>query len=180
MGWLTSIFQGKSADARPMPAKGSGRVNGSSEQGSTGLGNDFDPGLIHTLKTDHQELLSMYKKIGTLLQQGEYEAIKRELTVFKTRLESHLLTENYRLYAYLEERLSSDEENAELMRDFRREMRDIAKAVMNFIRTYTQSGVNASNAELFERDYKAVGERLKQRIMQEENNLYPMYTPPSH
>lgn len=54
--------------------------------------------------------------------------------MFKTRLESHLLTENYRLYAYLEDRLSADPENSELMRDFRREMREIAKDVMGFIR----------------------------------------------
>ncbi|MBA1146932.1 hemerythrin domain-containing protein [Ectothiorhodospiraceae bacterium WFHF3C12] len=144
------------------------------------MGNDYDAELIHTLQTDHQELLSLFGKMGRRLQSGDYAPIKSDLTLFKTRLESHLLTENYRLYAYLEDRLSSDPENSELMRDFRKEMREIAKDVMGFIRTYTSSGVNEGNVQEFERAYKQVGERLKQRIAQEERNLYPMYRPPSH
>jgi len=144
------------------------------------MGNDFDPALIHTLETDHQELLALYGRIGEHLLSRNYATIKEDLIAFKTRLESHLLTENYRLYSYLEERLSRDPENAELMRDFRKDMRDIAKDVMGFIRTYSASGVNESNAAPFEEAYKQVGERLKQRILQEEHNLYPMYRPPAH
>lgn len=178
MGWLSGIF-----GSNKQPHQGErveGRVNGSGSRPGRSLGNDYDAELIHTLETDHQELLALYGKIGRCLRSGDYASIKSDLTLFKTRLESHLLTENYRLYAYLEDHLSGDSENSELMRDFRKEMREIAKDVIGFIRTYTATGVNESNAQVFERAYKQVGERLKQRIAQEERNLYPMYRPAAH
>lgn len=178
MGWLSSIFGSSKQPERTAHVEG--RVNGSGSRPGRSLGNDYDAELIHTLQTDHQELLALYGKIGRRLHTGDYASIKSDLTLFKTRLESHLLTENYRLYAYLEDHLAGDAENAELMKDFRKEMREIAKDVMGFIRTYTTNGVNESNAQVFEQAYKQVGERLKQRIGQEERNLYPMYRPPAH
>ena len=90
-----------------------------------------------------------------------------------TRL--HLLTENVRLYIYLDHMLRGDEANEELIRGFRKEMDDIAKTAMNFLKKYEAIGVDKDLAEVFSKDFATIGEVLTKRIKREESILYPLY-----
>ncbi|MBD8899908.1 hemerythrin domain-containing protein [Rhodanobacter sp. DHG33] len=136
----------------------------------------YDPNLVDSLKRDHGELVTLYQRIGNLLQDGHHDEIRGELVNFKTRLEAHILTENVRFYTYLEQSLREDAHNAELMRDFRREMNTIARGAVNFVKKYQGPGtLDASSHEEFAKDYAAVGELLAQRIGREESSLYPLY-----
>jgi hemerythrin-like domain-containing protein len=137
-----------------------------------------DPALLESLLHDHIELNAIYQRIGKLRQDGHYDEIRAELVNFKTRLEAHILTENVRFYTYLEQSLSDDAHNAEMMRDFRREMNTIARAVVAFVKKYQAAGTfDPSLQAEFARDYQSVGELLKQRLGREESSLYPLYQP---
>jgi regulator of sigma D len=140
-------------------------------------GNAYDPDLIDGLQSDHRELLVMFSQISRAAEQGPYDGIPDQLTNFKTRLEAHLLAENYRFYGYLEEKLSRDSENATLIRDFRKEMNTIARQVVNFIKTWRQQGVTAETAPKFREELGQIGTILKHRIGREEQSLYPLYSP---
>ena len=138
----------------------------------------YDQALLDSLLRDHVELGALYQRIGKLMQEGQYDEIRAELVNFKTRLEAHILTENVRFYTYLEQSLSDDAHNAEMMRDFRREMNTIARSVVTFVKKYQISGTfDASLQAAFARDYQSVGELLKQRLGREESSLYPLYQP---
>lgn len=138
----------------------------------------YDPGLVDSLKRDHDGLVTLFQRIGKLLQDGHSDEIRGELVNFKTRLEAHILTENVRFYTYLEQSLREDAHNAELMRDFRREMNTIARGAVNFIKKYQAPGAfDAELRDAFAKDYDAVGELLTQRIQREESSLYPLYRP---
>lgn len=138
----------------------------------------YDPALVDSLLHDHAELGALFERIGQLMKAGQYEEIRPELINFKTRLEAHILTENVRFYTYLEQSLVDDAHNAEMMRDFRREMNTIARGVVVFIRKYQTPGTfDASLQAEFARDYHSVGALLTQRISREESNLYPLYQP---
>lgn len=169
MGWFSRMLSGR----QTQPA----RVDGSPRSSEDRIhSNGYDPVLISGLKSDHRDLLELFSEVSRTLENGNYEAIPSMLVAFKTRLEGHLLAENYRFYSYLEETLSRDSENADLMRDFRKEMNTIARRVVHFIKQWEQSGINEASAPHFRRDLVQVGASLKQRIDREEQSLYPLYT----
>lgn len=172
MGILGKLF-GQKDDAADGDAHAASSAGASSNRTI-----HYDPVLVDSLKRDHNDLVALYQRIGKLLQIEHYDEIRGELVNFKTRLEAHILTENVRFYTYLEQSLSDDAHNAELMRDFRREMNTIARGAVNFIKKYQTPGVfdRQLRAE-FSKDYEAVGELLTQRIGREEASLYPLYQP---
>jgi len=137
----------------------------------------FDSRLVESLKHDHGELVQLFEQIGRLIDGQRFDLIPSQLVAFKTRLEAHLLTENVRFYNYVEHSLRDDHENLVLIRDFRREMNSIARAVVEFVKKYQRLGVDQSMQVAFVVDYRAVGGLLVQRIEREEGNLYPLYQP---
>ncbi len=137
----------------------------------------YAPDLIDSLKGDHQALLILYGEIQEAFDQKDYPAVSEKLETFKSGLQSHLLTENVRLYIYLDRCLASDESNNELIRDFRREMDEIAKVAMKFLNKYSAIGVDEELAAHFAQDFATIGTVLGERIEKEETVLYPLYLP---
>ena len=64
-----------------------------------------------------------------------------------------------------------------LIRDFRREMNGIARAVVDFVKKYHMYEFDEYTRRSFLKEYAAVGGLLAQRIQREESNLYPLYQP---
>lgn len=138
----------------------------------------YDENLIASLQRDHAELGSIYSRIGELHQAGgSYDEIRSLLANFKSCLEAHVLAENVRFYNYLEQTLPDDSDNAEIMRGFRREMNQIARQVLDFVKRYQACGFDAAERVSFGEDYAAIGKVLEQRLDREEHNLYPLYGP---
>lgn len=137
----------------------------------------FHPDLIDKLKTDHRQLLAIYGEIKTLFDEGDYEQASQRLDYFKSELQGHLLTENIKLYIYLDHMLSGDEMNASLIKEFRHEMDVIAKAALRFLSKYEAIGVDKDLAPSFAKDFAEIGRVLGQRIKREEEVLYPLYLP---
>lgn len=137
----------------------------------------YNPDLINNLKHDHQELLGIYADIQSAFEKKDYALVKTKLNDFRSGLQNHLLTENVRLYIYLDHQLSNDETNSQLIKGFRREMDGIGRAVMGFLGKYETIGVDEDLAEHFATDFKTIGEVLGARIEKEESVLYPLYMP---
>lgn len=135
----------------------------------------YSPTLINELQIDHQQLLVLYMAIKSSFEAGDYPTVSEKLNEFRTGLQGHLLTENVRLYIYLDRMLGQDEMNSELIRSFRREMDGIGKAVLNFLKKYEAIGVDKDLAPSFAKDFSAIGVVLTERIKKEESVLYPLY-----
>lgn len=137
----------------------------------------YSPDLIKQLVADHRKLLGIYQEIKQSFADGDYTRVLRALDEFRRSLQGHLLTENVRMYVYLDRHLAGDESNSNLIRGFRREMDGIGKMVMNFLKKYESIGVDANLAEAFYKDFASIGAVLAERIKKEEQMLYPLYTP---
>ncbi len=161
--------------SKPDPAT----AKASSEQYAPAPGTEirYDPQLISGLKEDHQQLLALYGEIKASFDAGDYETVSTQLVHFRTALQGHLLTENVRLYIYLDRQMSRDEVNSDLIRGFRREMDGIGKTALNFLKKYEAIGVDTELATPFARDFAAIGKVLVERIEREESTLYPLYMP---
>lgn len=167
MGFFRSLFGKSSRQVAPIAA-----TTSAPSPGSIG----YDPKLVELLLSHHAQLGAMYQQLAVEARAGNSEAVRSLLTGFKTSLQSHVLTENVRFYSYLEKSLSGDSENAATMREFRREMNDIARQVVEFTGKWLEADVSSPTArDQFLADHTAVGKRLEQRLNNEETSLYPLY-----
>lgn len=137
----------------------------------------YAPDLVDSLKEDHQTLLALYGEIQAAFDEKDYPGVSEQLETFKGNLQSHLLTENVRLYIYLDRCLANDASSSELIRGFRHDMDDIAKVAMKFLNKYSAIGVDENLAEHFAQDFATIGKVLSERIKKEETVLYPLYLP---
>ncbi|MCW8906112.1 MAG: hemerythrin domain-containing protein [Sedimenticola sp.] len=138
----------------------------------------YDPDLIGTLKEDHQVLLEHYQRIADKAAENRYREVRAELGQFKTLFHSHILVENVKLYVYLNHNVEIDETRSELVREMRREMRHIGKAVNQFIATYDVWPWSDELALSFPKALEQIGAALSERIETEEASLYPLYQAP--
>lgn len=133
--------------------------------------------LVSQLEGDHQNLLRIMGTVGEALAAHDLKAVVQRLDAFRSAIQDHLLTENVRLYVYLEHALVQDPVSHALIHEFRREMDGIGKAVLNFLAKYRELETQPDLVRTFGDDLNAVGKVLAERIRREEAMLYPLYLP---
>lgn len=141
----------------------------------------YDPNLVPGLVAEHQILLGIFGEIGAAMDQKNMALVKQKLGEFGDALRGHLLKENIRFYVYLQHSLEGEPDNAAIMRDFRKEMQHIGKAVADFLHKYTaeEDGWiwDETMWQSFQQEVGGIGKVLVKRIQTEENILYPLYLP---
>lgn len=164
---MVSIFRSKDK----VPEKASGHTS----QPAPGTSIYYDPGLISHLKSDHRKMLETFKKVQNALALEDFRGVQQNLGEFRAMLQEHLLTENVRLYVYLSKQLANDEVNFEIINGFRREMQEIGRVVMDFVRRYTGTQIDGSAAPKLKTELEQIGQALVARMQREEGSLYPLY-----
>lgn len=137
----------------------------------------YNPELVGRLKSDHQELLVIYRAIETHFARGDLAGTVARLNDFRYLLQDHLLTENVRFYLYLGQQFAHDQTNAELIRGFRQEMDAIGRVVLKFLDRYETMVEDPKIAASFLEELGQIGAVLSHRIKKEEQTLYPLYMP---
>lgn len=133
------------------------------------------PNLIDSLQNDHAILGRQFQRIRDYFESEQDAQLKAELKAFRVNLQLHTMTENVKLYTYLEQSLAENAAASELMTQFRREMNMIANAVRRFTKEYERCTFTPALRRQFEADYREVGGILAQRLGKEETELYPLY-----
>lgn len=135
------------------------------------------PELIQKFTQDHQTLLQLYTATKSAADAGDVVTAAERLDDFRSALQDHLLTENVRLYVYLEHALDKDPISHGLVHEFRREMDAIGKVVVGFLGKYHDLAQHPDMASSFSAELEGVGKVLVKRIQREEETLYPLYQP---
>jgi len=136
----------------------------------------FYPDLIEHLVADHRRLLALYGKIKESYAQRNFAVLSKCLHDFGNLIRSHLLTENMRLYIYLQQKVASDEVNTQLVRSFRKEMDGIAKVALDFLAHYEDlESRSVQELGAFGPELEKLGGVLAERMKREEETLYPLY-----
>ena len=148
--------------AAPVPAKTDGGI-------------PYDSQLITMLKQDHVQLVNQFTSLMPLLRNHDIRAFRSRLQAFKTEFQGHIIKENVKFYVYLEQSLAKDETNLELIRDFRREMNSISRAVVHFCNRYQDDPMSPLTIQKFAQESNEIAEALLRRIEREERDLYPLY-----
>lgn len=136
----------------------------------------YEPQLVDSLKKDHQELVELFNEISYMGDSGNYEAIPAKLREFKVSLQSHVMVENIKFYVYVEQMYKNDPLHNDFIKDVRREMNGIARAVVNFTKKYDQPFFTQEMRDNFTRELGEIGNVLVRRVELEESKLYSLYT----
>ncbi|MCE1185448.1 MAG: hemerythrin domain-containing protein [Rhodocyclales bacterium] len=137
----------------------------------------YHPEIIDLFKHDHRELLRVFAGIKAAIAAQDLPRCAELLEDFRHTLHGHLLSENVRLYIYLEHALASDPTSHDLMHSFRHEMDDIGKAVVAFLERYRYLAEHPELLPQFAHELDGIGKVLVERIKREEETLYPLYMP---
>lgn len=141
----------------------------------TNIGYSAD--LVSQLEAEHVKLAQIFTAIGQAFDAGDVVTTVAHLEKFRSAIQAHLLTENVRLYIYLEHALAQDAISHALIHDFRHEMDSIGKAVLSFLGKYRELDTQPNLTISFGSDLSAIGKVLVERIQREESTLYPLYLP---
>lgn len=147
------------------------------EQAVTAPGTNihYHADLVDKLTGDHRLLLKLFGETQAAADGGDVVAAAARLEEFRVALQGHLLTENIRLYVYLEHLLADDAQSHQLIHEFRHEMDGIGKAVVGFLGKYRDLALHPELAGEFAEELAGVGKVLVERIRREEETLYPLY-----
>ncbi len=137
----------------------------------------FDDKLIGKLKTDHAELLRLFGEIRAFAECGYLAVLPELLTLFRLTLETHLMLENVRFYAYLQQNFAKDADLMTFLSDVKKEMDSVAHEVMGFTNTYASQCLEPGGAVAFRRELDDIGDVLISRVELEETRLYSLYMP---
>ncbi len=137
----------------------------------------YDPGLVGSLKADHQELVRIYTSIKSAATAGHYSDIHDLLANFKLTFQTHIAVENVRFYVYVQQHAALDADTSNFIADVRKEMNSIARAVMKFVDTYMTLPPSPSTVADFNAELDQIGSVLVQRVQLEESRLYSLYQP---
>lgn len=135
----------------------------------------YHPELVGQLLHDHQALLRLYTLTLAAARRGDVTQAADHLEEFRILLQGHLLTENVRLYVYMEHALANDASSHQLIRSFRHEMDGIGRAVVDFLSAYRDLAQHPELAPQFVEALEGIGKVLAERIRREEQTLYPLY-----
>jgi hypothetical protein len=139
-------------------------------------GIQFHPELIGELVSDHHRLLHLHGGIRECFDRRDLAMVSGKLKEFGVLLRNHLLTENMRLYIYLQQKMAGDEVNTTLVRSFRKEMDGIAKTALEFLEKYNElEKMPEAHLSSFAAEFDQIGSVVHARMQREEETLYPLY-----
>ena len=141
-----------------------------------------NPGVIDLRPCTSDDLIvirlqfDLHDSIKTSFARRELALVSGSLKEFGVLVRNRLLTENMRLYIYLQQKMAGDEVNTALVRSFRKEMDGIAKTALEFLEKYNEIE-KKSEAELssFAEEFDQIGSVVSTRMKREEETLYPLY-----
>lgn len=136
----------------------------------------YDNELIDGLRQEHETLIEQF---GFILKSGyepgDLELLCENLGEFKRLFQSHLATENVKLFGYLEQKMKQHTPEVDLMLSFRREINECSKMVISFCKKYARPIDALVLHDTFKDDYRDAGQALIHRVQFIEKEMYSLY-----
>lgn len=174
---VRNFFSGRPKERQLAPPELANGADGPADRASRKIA--YDPNLIASLEQDHETLVRVFGKVWKEGYENEdYDVLANHLNEFKALFQSHLLKENIKFYAYLEQSMHADSHSVGVVREFRRDMNEIANAVISFCKKYSRPEFTRLASDSFRKEYQAIGQALVRRVQLEERDLYSLYSSP--
>ncbi len=135
----------------------------------------YDPGLVDTLKDEHQGLLQVFGAMQRAGAEGRFTHLAELLEQFKIALLNHIAFENVKFYVYMQNHPGLDAATQDFIATVRKEMNAIARTVGRFVDAHLADTPSHATVARFNEELGEIGVVLVKRIDLEENRLYSLY-----
>lgn len=171
--FVEQFFQGrpdpKTAECTLQPASLANNVN--KKQRIT-----YDDSLIRLLEKEHELLLESFGRTLTDgFESGNFTLLCTQLSEFKVLFQNHVLTENVKLFCYLEQSTGSKSKPMIPVREFRKDINNLSNEVINFCKKFEQPIDVLLSQDSFKNEYQAAGRALIHRVQLVESEMYSLY-----
>lgn len=140
------------------------------------LGIAYDQKLISTLKIENETLIEEFGRVfADDFRAHDFTHLSQQLSEFKVIFQNHLITENVKLFCYLEQQGMNDPSLLSSVRTFRKEINYWSNAVIGFCKKYEQPLAVFMHQESFKNEYQAIGQALIHRVQLVESEMYLRY-----
>ena len=136
----------------------------------------YDISLIGALESDHEQILTLYKKVLQKAREKDFASLQLTLVEFATAFTNHIQVEDEQLYIYLKTMASTKSSTEQkVVAEFSSEMKNISISIFSFFSQSPYIPVNEDTIDNFIVESKQMGALLEDRIEREEKILYPIY-----
>jgi len=137
----------------------------------------YDPGLVDRLKEEHQQLLNSFMALKKAATDCRLHKLPGLLQDLKQAFQTHVMLENVKFYAYLQQRCTLDAATSNFVSYARKDMNGISRTLVKFVNTHTASVPTLDTMNAFRAELDLVGSLLLRRVHLEESRLYALYRP---
>ena len=121
-------------------------------------------------------MATLKKSIRRAFLRKDLKKTEKRLEEFASVFRSHILKENVRMYAYLQQQFTDEKINIEIVKYFRKEMNSIARTVLSFLEKYESlQQISEEQLNKFLIDLENISKVIHERMQREEEKLYPLY-----
>ena len=136
----------------------------------------YDANLVRNLEKEHEVLIELFmRSLKEGHKRGNLDILCDALFNFKNTFQNHLLKENVKLFGYLEQSVKWHKNSFRRVREFRKELNNSSKEILNFCKRYERPIDALVMQELYEKEFISVKNTLVHRIQLVETKMYPLY-----
>ena len=139
----------------------------------------YKQNLIPELRRENRVILAAIELLMARIKESDVQTVRRLLVDMKRILTDHFIKENVSLYVYIKALYNHDEEKQAQLRELRIEMSGVQSLLFRFLNSYLNKDLIAVDLIPLGKELAVIGEVLVNRIRHEEQQLYPLYLPPS-
>ena len=136
----------------------------------------YSADLLNELDMQHQHLMQHYQDLVLILKNRKIALVKPLLQQLYTEFKLHTMQENVRFFCYLERKHQDDATVLNLLKQERKEAHQVSMQISRFMRKWSTVEITEQNLDALSEHFEQVGDLLKQRMHEEEQSLYPLYT----
>lgn len=163
---LLNFFRKKNTDTVPS----------TNTPAATGI--SYYDNLIDELVADHEHIDVLKNRIQAEYRNKQRKQLIKSVQELKTLIQGHILKENLRLYAYLQQKLTDHPDSKHIVASFRQEMDQISRPILRFLDRFNEiSSMSENDLAQFVLDLNDTLDKVNERMAREEAVLYPLYQP---
>lgn len=136
----------------------------------------YYPDLVEELLAEHEAVNALEQRLRRAYMRQDWPRVAKRLRELGTLLRGHILKENVRLYAYLQQ-VTENEADVETIKHFRRGAKVLSEALLAFFERYENiDQLPPQQAAAFLADLDVISQAVHARMQSEEQQLYPLYS----
>jgi len=135
--------------------------------------------LIPELVHENRLILAAIQLLLARIREGDVQTVRRLMVDLKKTATDHFIKENISLYVYIKALYKGEVEKQRQLQELKQEMSGVQAMLLQFLNCYLNKNLIAVDLIPLGKELMVISEVVVNRIRHEQEQLYPLYLPPS-